>query len=107
MEGFWPVFFLMVVLKIPVAALLYMVWWAVHASDTTEQAPPDSGDHRFRRFRREPKRPRGPRRGPHSPDSIKLPACPPGGRARILTPPAPIRAANGHRAQRGVSEPVE
>ena len=73
MEGFFPIFFLMVILKIPVAALLYLVWWAFRASTQPEEAPPEADDHRFRRFRREPKKPRGPRRGGHGPDAIPLP----------------------------------
>jgi len=27
-EGFWPIFFLLVVLKIPVFSALWLVWWA-------------------------------------------------------------------------------
>jgi hypothetical protein len=95
----------MVILKIPVAALLYLVWWAFRASTLPEPSPPDGGDAGFRRFRREPKRPRGPRRGGHGPDAIRLPSCPPAGRTRILTPPAPVRAATGHSAGRGAAEP--
>ena len=58
MHGFWPIFFLAVILKIPVGLLLYMVWWAVKRRDAeTEEAPPESGDHDFRRFRRQPKHP--------------------------------------------------
>ena len=94
MEGFWPIFFLMVILKIPVGALLYLVWWAFRASTVPEEGTqPDDG--RFRHFRREPKpkRPRGPRRGPHAPDALPLPDCPPGGRTRVVTRPAPVRAA--------------
>ena len=90
MHGFLPIFFLMVILKIPVGLLLYLVWWAFHAETQPEEAPPDSDDHRFRRFRREPKRPRGPRRGGHGPDALPLPDCPPG-RAR----------AGGQRADAG------
>jgi hypothetical protein len=107
LDGFFPIFFLMVILKIPVAALLYLVWWALHATDQPEQAPPDSDEHRFRRFRREPKRPRDPRRGGHGPDAVPVPDCPPGGRARVLTPPAPVRAASAHGIDRGSAEPVE
>jgi hypothetical protein len=92
-EGFFPIFFLMVILKIPVAALLYLVWWAFRASTVPEEAGPEPGDERFRRFRREPRSPRGPRRGPHAPDALPLPACPPGGRNRVFSPPAPARAA--------------
>jgi hypothetical protein len=103
-EGFWPIFFLMVILKIPVAALLYLVWWAFRAPTVPEEAGPEPGDNPFRRFRREPKRPRGPRRGDHGPDAIRLPDCPPAGRTRILTPPAPVRAAAGRATNCGAAE---
>jgi hypothetical protein len=107
-EGWLPIFFLMVILKIPVGFLLYIVWWAFRAEAAPEEAPEDGGKDRFRRFRREPRRPRGPRRGPHAPDALPLPA---GGshegRTRIFTPPAPARAAAAHAAQRGSAEPVE
>jgi hypothetical protein len=90
-DGFFPIFFLMVILKIPVAALLYLVWWAFRASTEPEQSPPESEDHRFPRFRSEPKRPRGPRRGGHGPDALPLPDCPPGGRTRVTPPAVPAR----------------
>jgi hypothetical protein len=105
-DGFVPILFLMVVLKIPVGLLLYLVWWAVRAEPEPEQAPPEGGDHRFRRFRREPKRPRDPRRGGHGPDAIPIPDCPPGGRSRVITAPAPLRAATARGAQRGSAEPA-
>jgi hypothetical protein len=107
LDGFFPIFFLMVILKIPVAALLYLVWWSIRANTLPEEAPPESEDHRFRRFRREPKRPRGPRRPNHGPEALPLPDCPPGGRARILTPPAPVRAAAAHAPERGAAEPAQ
>ena len=44
MEGFWPIFFLAVILKIPVAGLLYLVWWAVHQTPEIEEAPPSARD---------------------------------------------------------------
>ena len=106
MDGFVPIFFLMVILKIPVALLLYLVWWAFRAETQPEEAPPGSDDHRFRRFRREPKRPDGPRRGDHGPDALPMPPCPPGGRTRILTPPAPVRAAGARTTGRGAAEPT-
>jgi hypothetical protein len=102
-EGFWPIFFLAVILKIPVACLLYLVWWAYHAEPELEEAPEDGGEDRFHRYRREPKRPRDPRRGPHAPDALPLPDCPPAGRLRVLTPPAPVRAGVAHA--RGAVEP--
>ncbi len=107
MEGFWPIFFLAVILKIPVAALLYLVWWAIKQSPETEEAPPEAEDRDPLHWRRpKPKKPRDPRRGgPHAPDAQPLPACPPGGRTRVLTPPVPVRAAAAHA--RGSSEPTE
>jgi len=104
MDGFWPIFFLAVILKIPVGFLLYTVWWAARAQPETDEAPADEGgDHGFRRWRTEPKRPRDPRRGPHAPDSLPVPGCPPGGRTRVLTPPATVRAGMAHA--RGAVEP--
>jgi hypothetical protein len=104
-EGFWPIFFLAVILKIPVAGLLYLVWWAVHQTPEIEEAPPGADDHEFRRRRRQPPGPRDPRRGPHAPDAQPLPACPPAGRFRALPPPAPVRAEVAH--SRGSAEPAE
>jgi hypothetical protein len=95
-EGFWPIFFLAVVLKIPVAALLYLVWWSIHAEPELEELPEEDGGHGFHRWRRQPKRPRDPRRGPHAPDALPLPDCPPAARLRVFTPPAPMRAATRH-----------
>jgi len=107
-EGFWPIFFLGVILKIPVGALLYLVWWALHADTIQEDAPPDAEDHDFRRFRREPKRPRDPRRGPHGPgDAMPLLAAHRNGRSRSATPPAPVRAAGARSAGRGSAEPIQ
>jgi hypothetical protein len=104
-EGFWPIFFLAVILKIPIAGLLYLVWWAIHQTPETEEAPPASEDNDSLHRRRGPRRPRDPRRGPHAPDAQPLPECPPGGRLRVLTPPAPARAATAHA--RGSAEPSE
>lgn len=61
MEGFWPIFFLLVVLKIPVFGALWLVWWASKAPED-EGAAEDSGEG-FDRRRPMPIRPRGPRRG--------------------------------------------
>lgn len=107
MEGFFPIFFFLVILKIPVGLMLYLVWWAFHAQPEVEDAPPGAaGDHEFRRWGREPRLPRGPRRGPHAPDAQPLPDCPPGGRRRVHTPPVPVRAASGSTARRGAAEGV-
>lgn len=105
MEGWVPIFFLMVVLKVPVGLLLYIVWWAFRAETIPEETPEAGGEDR--RFRREPKRPRGPRRGPHAPDSLPVPRGPHEGRARTFTPPATARAASARGAGRGSAEPAE
>ncbi len=62
MEGWLPIFFLLVVLKIPVLGALWLVWWASREPEpeTTED---DSGNG-FNRWRPQPTLPRGPRRGP-------------------------------------------
>jgi hypothetical protein len=62
MEGWLPIFFLLVVLKIPVLGALWLVWWASKAPDP-DGAAEDGGDG-FNRWRPQPILPRGPRRGP-------------------------------------------
>ena len=105
MEGFWPIFFLAVVLEIPVAGLLYLVWWAIHQTPEIEEAPPRADDHQFRRWRRQRRAVRAIRAAaPTRPTRSQLPECPPGGRFRVLTPPVPARAATAHA--RGSAEPV-
>jgi hypothetical protein len=68
----WTLFYMMVVLKIPVIALLLLVWWAVQ-----QEPEPAGGDQRERLRRgpdhpRRPRRPRPPRRGPHA-DPLPVP----------------------------------
>lgn len=59
----WTFFWLMVALKVPIAALLYIVWWAIHQTD--EDEAPAGGDGGVRPPHR-PRLPRHPRRrGPH------------------------------------------
>jgi hypothetical protein len=76
--------FLMVVLKIPIAALLYIVWWAIRATPETDVgAGRDDGGTKAPR----PAQPRHPRdrrpnprrRGPHG-----APVCAPPARTRSL-----------------------
>ena len=94
MEGFWPIFFLLVVLKIPVLGSLWLVWWASKPASEPEAA--GESDEGFRRWRPQPIGPCGPRRGPHGGTAHALPECPPGGRTRIIAPPAPVRTGIAH-----------
>lgn len=56
--------FLMLVLKIPIAMLLYIVWWAIHATPEPDTGPDDEGGSKLPRHPRPP-RPSRPRRSPH------------------------------------------
>jgi hypothetical protein len=60
----WTFIFMMVVLKIPVVALLWIVWWAVHQTPDEPGTQGGEGGSRRRRHPRGPL-PRTPRRGPH------------------------------------------
>jgi len=61
-EGWLPIFFLLVVLKIPVLGALWLVWWASRPPEP-DGASEDS-DGGFRRWQPEPAGPRGPQRSP-------------------------------------------
>jgi hypothetical protein len=81
----WGFLWLMLALKIPLAALLWIVWWAIkQAPDEAEQRAPGDGGSHVRHPR--PPLPRHPRRGPHG---DPLPPAPPRVRtivARARTP---------------------
>ena len=62
MEGFWAIFFLLVVLKIPVLGALWLIWWASKTPQEDGTAEDDGGG--FHRRPPQPLIPRGPRRGP-------------------------------------------
>ena len=95
MEGFLPIFFLAVVLKIPVLGAMWLVWWASRAQPLADEAPEDDGGFRFRRS--DPTRPRGPRRGgPHGAGARPPAECPPGGRRRTARRPAPLQPGLAH-----------
>ena len=84
----WGFLWLMLALKLPLAALIYIVWWAIKA----EPEPPET----TRRGRRDqapsasPAQavPRRPRRGPHGDPAPRSPA-------RVRTVPARARTL-GH-----------
>jgi hypothetical protein len=63
-EGFLPIFFLLVVLKIPVLGALWLIWWASKAPEPEGTSQGDGGDGGFgHRGRPLPRRPRGPQHG--------------------------------------------
>jgi hypothetical protein len=64
----WAMLYLFVFLKLPIAALCWIVWWAVHQTD--EESTDGSGG--YRRPHPPPRLPRAPRRGPHG-DGMPLP----------------------------------
>lgn len=69
----WPIFWLFVVLKIPLLAALWIVWWALRAEpDATDDVRADESgggpDHP------RPRRPGPPRRGPHTTPAARPPA---------------------------------
>lgn len=66
MTGFWAIFWLAVVMKLPIAALLYLVWWA--AKEPPAPEAPEHGDGGSRLGDPHPRvgPPHPPRRGPHT-----------------------------------------
>jgi hypothetical protein len=74
----WGFIWLMVVLKIPIAALLWLVWWAVHQDG--EPGTEGSGDDGGTKVRSPDHRPPGGRdrfprrRGPHGDPTPPAPA---------------------------------
>jgi hypothetical protein len=66
MHGLLPIFFLLVVLKIPVLGSLWLVWWASKEPKPEEDAAPGSDEGHGRRPPFAP-RPRGPHPTPMAP----------------------------------------
>lgn len=85
----WTFLYLMIGLKIPIAALLYLVWWAIH--QVPETAEPGAGEGGSRRPRHpRPPLPRRPRpRGAHG---LPVPVAPQRMRAVAGRPLATARA---------------
>jgi hypothetical protein len=78
-------FFLLVVLKVPVVGMIYLLWWAAQPHPEPEAAGDDAGGDHGRR-RPLPKFPRGPRRGPHGGGARPVSEAPHGGRVRQAEP---------------------
>ena len=70
----WGFLWIMLALKIPLIALLWIVWWAVRAEPETEQpSKDDDGGTKRPRHPRKPF-PRRPRRGPHGDPPLPAPS---------------------------------
>jgi hypothetical protein len=67
----WGFLWLMLALKIPLAGLIYIVWWAIKQEPDETSSEDDGGIKRDRIHPRKPF-PRKPRRGPHG-DPAPLP----------------------------------
>jgi hypothetical protein len=70
---------MMVILKIPIVALLYLVWWASKSPEPVDPEPALIPNDREPDHPRFPRRPCTPRRGPHA---DPMPASPP--RVRVI-----------------------
>lgn len=79
----WMFVWLMLGLKIPIAALLWLVWWASHKDVEPETG---SGGERRPHPHPHPPLPRLPRRGPHG--------------GAVPLPPARVRHARALRGRR-------
>jgi hypothetical protein len=75
----WGFLWLMLALKIPLVALICLVWWAIKQEPESSPSPEDDGG--IKRHRPHPRNPfpRPPRRGPHGD-----PAPPPPARVRTV-----------------------
>ncbi|MEA2180130.1 MAG: hypothetical protein QOG77_3427 [Solirubrobacteraceae bacterium] len=65
--------YMMLVLKLPILALLWIVWWAIRATPEVDTTDEDGGLRQWPHGPRPPHAPR-PRRGPHADPP---PAAPP------------------------------
>jgi hypothetical protein len=75
----WTFLYLMLFLKLPIAGLLWLVWWAIHqGNDEPLSSGEDDGGSKLRsqHHPHHPRQPfpRRPRRGPHG---TPAPAAPP------------------------------
>jgi hypothetical protein len=75
----WTMFFLFVALKVPLLALCWLVWWAIHQVPEEDEQPGGDGGAKRRPHPPAPL-PRPSRRGPHGDPA---PLSPP--RVRALT----------------------
>jgi hypothetical protein len=64
----------MLALKIPLVALIYIVWWAIKQEPEETQSNDDDGGIKYQRPHPRTPFPRHPRRGPHGDPAPRPPA---------------------------------
>jgi hypothetical protein len=79
--GGWMFLWLMVALKVPICALLYLVWWATREPEAADDGAADWKKPRVPPDHPRPRRPGPKRRGPHGDP--------------LPRPPARVRALRG------------
>jgi hypothetical protein len=84
----WAFFYMFVILKIPVVAAIWLVWWASRAPEPAGGADTGGGQGGSHPRIRPP---RPPRRGPHAEPPPRAPARVRTARGRTLLPAAPHR----------------
>src|SRR3954465_8931821 len=90
--GGWMFLWLMVALKVPICALLYLVWWATREPEAADDGATDWKKPRVPPDHPRPRKPGPTRRGPHG-DPAPPRAGPHG--APLPRPPARVRAIRG------------
>ena len=61
----WEVVFVLLILKLPVAYVCWVIWWAVKSEPELGLEGENDGGTRWTPWRRRRRGPRGPRNGPH------------------------------------------
>jgi hypothetical protein len=89
----WTFLYLMLFLKLPIAGLAWIVWWAVKAEPEPDAGEEGNDDGGSKRPVERPVHPRGPlphhpRRGPHGDPALPSPA-----RTRRTVAAAPRRVS--------------
>jgi hypothetical protein len=74
MHDFWGVFWLAVILKIPIAALLGLIWWAVRNPPVPELEREDGSGGAKHGPHPRTRPPQPPRRGPHGAPAPSAPS---------------------------------
>ena len=69
----WGFLWVMVALKLPLAALLWLVWWAIHAEPEPEGSSEDDDGGIRGPHERQPEPPGPRRRGPHGDPVVPSP----------------------------------